>query len=223
LPHTQSRYQQDLGFTDGAMFLGVGDVVPNSTTNGVITRNNPGDWSINQGSSLTVIYGANVTNAILRRDGFGEDLQEQFGGGGIAASAQPQFYRPDVIGAMNTGQQLKPRTAFKVKGFKLISFDVIYLTGTLALTSISIRVDQSVFVNNTAIAVTSVLAAGANGLSTAVPSTGPFVTTVALPAAQQIYRTVEDSQLWIDLTVVTPATSTFRLYGFDCDVEFNYN
>ena len=207
------------------MFLGVGDIVPNSVVNGVITRNNPGDWSINQGSSLTVIYGVNVTNALLRREGFFEDIQAglQIPATSIVGSAQPQFYRPDVIGNMNTGQQLQPRTAFKVKGFKLLGFDVIYLTGTLALTSISLRVDQSQFFNNVALVPTVVLAAGANGLSTAVPSTGPFVTPVVLPAAQQIYRTLEDAQLWIDLTVVTPATSTFRLYGFDCDFEFNYN
>jgi hypothetical protein len=184
-----------------------------------------GDWSLNQLSSLTTIYGVNVTNALLRRGGFFEDIQAglQIPSTSIVGSAQPQFYRPDVIGNMNTGQQLQPRTAFKLKGFKLLEIDVVYLTGTLALTSISLRVDQSNFVNNVALVPTVVLAAGANGLSTAVPSTGPFVTTVVLPANQQIYRISNDSQLWIDLTVVTPATSTFRLYGFDCDFEFNYN
>jgi hypothetical protein len=214
---------QDLGFTDGEIFLGVGEVVPNSVANGVVTRNAAGDWSINQAASLTVIYGVNVSGAILRREGFGEDLQEQFGGAGIAGSAQQQFYRPDQSAGMSSGQQITPRTAFKLKGFKLLGFDVIYTVGTLALTSISVRVDQTQFLNNVAVAPTVVLAAGANGLATAVPSTGPYVTSVALPVAQQIYRPLEDMQLWIDLTVVTPATSTFRLYGFDCDFEFNYN
>jgi hypothetical protein len=225
MPHTQSRYMQDLGFTDGEMFLGVGDVVPNVVGAGgaTITRNNPGDWSLNQLSSLTVIYGVNVTNAILRRGGFGEDLQEQFGGAGIAGSAQVQQYRPDVIPAMSAAQELQPRTAFKLKGFKLLELDVVYQTKVLALTSISLRIDQSNFSNNVALVPTVVIAAGANGLSTAVQSTGPSVTTVVLPAAQQIYRLSSDSSLWIDLTVVTPATSTFQLYGFDCDFEFNYN
>src|SRR5229473_5306794 len=104
MPHTSSRYQQDLGFTDGRVFLGIGDLVNNA--NGVVTRNNPGDWSFNQAASLAGIYAANLTNALIRRTGFGEDLQEQFGGTGIPASAQPQFYRPDVIGSMSTGQQL---------------------------------------------------------------------------------------------------------------------
>lgn len=221
MPHTHSRYMQDLGFNDASLFLGVGDVVPNGA-NGVITRNAAGDWSLNQAASLTAIYGVNVTNAILRREGFFEDLQEQFGGAGIAGSAEYQG-RPDTIPSMSTGQQLTPRTTFKLKGVKLNGFDVIYTVGTLALTSISLRVDQTNFLNNVAVAPTVVLAAGANGLAIAVPSTGPYVTNVQLPAAQQIYRISEDLQLWIDLTVVTPATSTFRLYGFDLDLEFNFN
>jgi hypothetical protein len=224
MPHTESRYQQDLGFTDGEMFLGAGDIIWNTFANALVTRNGVGDWSVNQAASLTVIYASNLTNALLRREGFGEDLQEQFGGTGIPASAQPQFYRPDLgVLLQASAQQLVPRTAFKVKGIKLVGLDVIYQTSTLALTSISLRIDQTNFVNNTAVTPTVVLVAGANGLSTAVQTTGPSVTNVPLPAAQQIYRISEDSQLWIELTVVTPATSTFKLYGFDCDLEFNYN
>jgi hypothetical protein len=222
MPHTQSRYQQDLGFTDGEMFLGVGDVVVNVAANAPITRNGPGDWSFNQGVSLTVIYAVNLTNAILRRSGFGEDLQEQYGGTGISGSAQQQFYRPDISSGMATAQELQPRTGLKVKGFKLLEFDVIYQVSTLALTSQSIRVDQSNFTNNVVMVPTAVLAPGANGLQTGVQA-GQYVTTIIIPVAQQIYRVSNDSELWIDLTVITPATSTYKLYGFDCDVEFNYN
>jgi hypothetical protein len=224
--HTEGRYMQDLGFPDGEIFAGVGDIVWSAVANANVVRNAVADWSINQAASLTVIYAVNLTGLMIRRSGFFEDIQEQFGsqsGTGIAGSAQTQLYRPDVIPAMNTGQQLQPRTAFKTKGFKLVEFDVIYSVGTLALTSISVRVDQAVFAPNTAIAKTAVLAPGANGLSTAVPSTGPYDTTIVMPAAQQIYRIASDSQLWIELTVVTPSTSTFQLYGFDCDIEFNYN
>jgi hypothetical protein len=224
MPHTESRYQQDLGFTDGEVFAAAGDLVWSPAANATITRNAAGNWSVNQAASLTVNYAVNITTLLLRREGFFEDIQEQFGGTGIAGSAQPQFYRPDQgILLQAQIQQLLPRTAFKTKGFKLISYDVIYQTSVLALSSITTRVDQTVFVNNVAPAITSVLASGQNGLSLAVPSTGPNVTTVSLPVNQQIYRTLEDMQLWIELTVVTPATSTFALYGFDCDVEFNYN
>jgi len=220
MPHTQSRYQQDLGFTDGRVFLGIGDLVNNA--NGVLTRNAAGDWSFNQAASLAGIYAANLTNALVRRTGFGEDLQEQFGGTGIPASAQPQVYRPDVIPAMNTGQQLQPRTALKLKGLKLLSIDVVYLITGAALTLHTIRVDQSNFVNNVALAPSVVLANAANGLATAIQA-NPYVTNVALGAAQQIYRNSVDSGLWVEIAATTQAAGAYRLYGFDCLCEFNYN
>lgn len=222
MPHTQSRYQQDLGFTDARVFIGVGDLVPSSVVNGVVTRNAAGDWSLNQAASLTVQYAGNLTQALIRRIGFGEDLQEQFGGTGIPASAQPQVYRPDVIPAMAGLQELTPRTALKVKGIKLFSVDVVYLITGAALTAHTIRVDQSNFVNNVALAPSVVLASAANGLATAIQA-NPYVTNVALPVAQQIYRNSIDSQLWIEITSTTQVAGAYRLYGFDCLVEFNYN
>lgn len=220
MPHTQSRYQQDLGFTDARVFLGLGDLV--NSANGVLTRNAAGDWSYNQAASLAGIYAANLTNALIRRTGFGEDLQEQFGGTGIPASAQPQVYRPDVIPSMNTGQQLQPRTALKLKGLKLLSMDVVYLITGAALTLHTIRVDQSNFANNVALAPSVVLANAANGLATAVQA-NPYVTNVPLGAAQQIYRNSVDSELWIEVAATTQAAGAYRLYGFDCLCEFNYN
>jgi hypothetical protein len=220
VPKTQSRYQQDLGFTDGRVFLGPGDLVFSGT--GVLTRNNPGDWSLNQAASLAVIYAANLTNALIRRTGFGEDLMEQFGGTGIPASAQPQIYRPDVIPSMNTAQQLQPRTALKLKGLKLLSMDVVYLITGAALTLHTIRVDQANQVNNIALAPTVVLANAANGLATATQA-NPYVTNVPLTAPQQIYRNSVDSALWIEIAATTQAAGAYRLYGVDCLVEYNYN
>jgi hypothetical protein len=220
MPHTSSRYMQDLGFNDVALFCGPGDLIVNGA-NGVLTRNAAGDWSYNQAASLTAIYAVNVSGMLQRRVGFFEDLQEQFGGAGIAGSAGPQG-RPDTFGSMNTAQQITPRTAFKLKGYKMFGFDVIYQISTANLTSQSLRVDQSVFVGGAVMAPTSVLAAGTNGLAVAF-SANQYVTNVVLPIAQQIYRIAEDGELWIELTVVTPVTSTFKLYGFDLDLEINYN
>jgi hypothetical protein len=223
MPHTQSRYQQDLGFTDGRVFLGVGDLVWDVLAQAAITRNAAGNWSINHvAAANTTNFACNLTNAIMRRTGFGEDLQEQFGGTGIPGSAQVQVYRPDVIPAMAAAQQLQPRTALKVKGIKLLSFDVIYFIGTAALTAHTCRVDQANFVNNVALAPTVVLASGANGLATATQA-NPYVTNVPLLAAQQIYRNSVDSELWIEVSVQAAATSVYNLYGFDCLCEFNYN
>jgi hypothetical protein len=178
---------------------------------------------MNQLASLGPIqYAGNLTNALIRRTGFGEDIQEQFGGTGIPGSAQPQVYRPDVIPAMALAQQLQPRTALKLKGIKLLSMDVIYLITGAALTLHTIRADQANFVNNVALVPSVVLANGANGLATAIQA-NPYVTNVPLLAAQQIYRNSIDSELWIEIAVTTQAAGAYRLYGFDCLCEFNFN
>src|SRR5271163_187839 len=132
MPHTQSRYQQDLGFTDGKVFAGPGDVFVTGTA-GAATSNAPG-FSLLFPNSAASHIGINLTQQIMRRLGFFEDLQEQFGGAGIPASAQIRTYRPDVIGAMSAAQQLQPRTAFKTKGIRLVSYDVIYQITTNPLT-----------------------------------------------------------------------------------------
>lgn len=223
MPHTQSRYQQDLGFTDGKVRGTVGDLVFTGATL-ANTRVAAGQWGIVLGTPAAQAntFALNVSNQILRKTGFGEDLQEQFGGTGIPASAQPQFYRPDVIGSMNTGQQLQPRTALKTKGFKLLSFDVIYQITTLAATTSTCRVDQTIFANNIAPAVTSVLASAANGLQTATQA-NPYVTNVSIPAAQQIYRTAADMDLWIEVVITGAATTNLTFYGIDCYIEYNLN
>ena len=123
---------------------------------------------------------------------------------------------------MNTGQQLQPRTLLKIKGFKLLSFDVIYLVGGADLTSINVRADQDAAVNNVAIASTVVLANAANGLIVTTRA-NRYVTNVPLPANQQIYRNVADTALWLELALVTPGGGTARLYGFDLLLEFNFN
>jgi hypothetical protein len=214
---------QDLGFTDGRIFCGPGDIVWDVAAQAAIARTAAGQWSIaHTVAANTTNFAVNVTQAILRRLGFFEDLQEQFGGTGIPASAQPQFYRPDQIGSMNTGQQLQPRTALKVKGFKLLSFDVMYSITTLALTAHTARVDQTVYVNNVAPATTVVLASGANGLQTAVQA-NPYVTNIPLAANQQIYRTLTDTALWIEVAANAQATTVYNLIGIECLLEFNFN
>jgi hypothetical protein len=217
MPHTQSRYMQDLGFTDARIFAGGGDVV---TTGGpaVITRVPPG-YFLALPTGVATFVAVNVAQLVARRLGFFEDIQEQFGGAGIAGSAQTRTYRPDVIGAMSATQQLQPRTAFKTKGFRLISVDVIYSITGAALTSNLIRIDSVQYVNNVAPANTVILASGANGLATATQAQ-PYVTTVT-PAVQP-YFTLQDSALWIDLAV-TAAAGTASFFGFDVAVEFNFN
>lgn len=222
MPHTASRYQQDLGFTDGKIFCGPGDIVWDVAAQAAVSRVAAGQWSIaHVAAANTTNFAVNVSQAILRRLGFGEDLQEQFGGTGIPASAGPQG-RPDTFGAMSALQEITPRTALKVKGYKLLSFDVIYTIATLALNAHTCRVDQTVYVNNVAAATTAILASGANGLATATQA-NPYVTTVAIPTNQQIYRILNDTAVWIEVAANAQATTAYALVGIDVTVEFNFN
>jgi hypothetical protein len=229
MPHTQSRYMQDLGFTDGKVFCGPGDIVWDVAAQAGVSRVAAGQWGVaHVAGANTTNFAVNLTQAILRRLGFFEDIQEQFGPANpsapaataIAGSAQVRNYRPDVIGAMNTAQQLQPRTAFKTKGFRLISFDVIYTIATIALTTHTCRVDQTVYANNVAAATTSILASAANGLQVATQA-NPYVTTVT-PAVQP-YTILNDTALWIEVQAVAQATTAYTLVGIDALVEFNLN
>jgi hypothetical protein len=219
MPHTQSRYMQDLGFTDGKIrAVPSQEVIAFGTT--VLTRTAAGNINYAQAASQAVTYDVNLTTLLSRRLGFFEDIQEQFGGAGIAGSAQVRNYRPDQIGSMNTAQQLQPRTAFKTKGFRFVSYDVIYQITTNPLSVHTTRVDQTTYPVAAAPLITSVLASGANGLATAAGAN--IITTTVTPAVQP-YITLNDADLWLELAVTTPAGGSYTLWGFDVAYEFNYN
>jgi hypothetical protein len=221
MPHTQSRYQQDLGFTDGRVFCGPGDVVTATSAGSLTTtRINPGDWSVRAANTTTGQISLNLTQQILRRLGFFEDLQEQFGGAGIAGSAEYQG-RPDTIGSMALGQQITPRTAFKIKGFKFNSFDVVYSVSSANATALTCRADTIQYVNGVAVpAATSVLASAVNNLIL-LSSANMYVINVVIPAPA--YSNLADQNLWVELGLQTPGGGTLDFRGFDCSVEFNYN
>jgi hypothetical protein len=213
MPHTHSRYQQDLGYTDGILLFSAEDFLFSGTT--AIARNTAGDWSLNQGAGQAVTYGLNLLSAELVRTGFGEDLQQQFGGAGIAASAEPQG-RPPFTGVA----AITPRTANKVKGIKFNSVTMIeQITGN-ALTTHNLRIDQTIFANGVANAITSVVANGANGLPTGTQATNQL-TTVAFPAPAYIITPL--TELWLELAVTTQGGGAYRLYGVQANIEFNYN
>lgn len=219
MPHTQSRYQADLGFTDGVILFGPNQIFPTGTT--VLTRNAAGDISFNQAASQAVTYSLNLGDGQLFRTGFGEDLQEQFGGSGIPASAQFQG-RPDTIGAMAALQELTPRTALKIKGIQINSIAVVELIAGAALTVHTCRLDKTVFANNVANAITAILASAANGLPTATQA-NPYVTEVALAAGQQIYRISDLSEYNFEVATTTQGGGTYRLYAVRMKVTFNFN
>lgn len=215
MPHTASRFQQDLGFTDSFAFLDANKCVATGGAS-VLTRNAAGNLSHNAGASVAPIYSFNLVDLVYRT-GFGEDLQNQFGGAGIAGSAAPQG-RPPFTGST----QLTPRTTNKLKGVKFLSFAVCYLITGAALTAHTCRMDKSVFANNVAIATAAIVASAANGLATATQA-NPYVTSVALAAGEQVYRISDLSQYWIEVAPTTQGGGAYRMYGIRVLYEFNFN
>lgn len=222
MPHTASRFQQDLGFTDGVILFGPRQFSSLGTDASVETRNAAGDISLNNGASESAINVLNLGDGQLFRTGFGEDLQEQFGGSGIAASAAFQG-RPDTIAGMASLQQITPRTAFKIKGMTLDSIAIVELITGAALTAHTCRVDKTAFANNVANAITSILASGANGLPTAT-QVNPYVTEIALPTSNPpLYRISDLSEYNLEIAATTQVGGAYRLYAVRVKVTFNFN
>lgn len=186
----------DVGNTGGAIFIAPQDFAV--LTNGAVTRNAVGDVSINQASSLTGTYTFCLTAGFLRRI-FGLEA-------GLAA---------DGTNAVVGDAPIR-------KGIKITDVTVHYQVGTLALTSISVRIDRIKFVNNVANAISVVLANAANGLQIALQA-NPYSTKINIvdPIDLTGYDVADNSGLYIEFSVVTPATSTFRLYGFTVHNTFN--
>jgi hypothetical protein len=230
---------QDLGFTDGRLMAGPGDVVALTSAGSLTnTRVNPGDYSLRATNTTTGTIALNLTQLILRRLGFFEDNQNAFGstfgsglggfvagpsgnpGTGIPASAEYQG-RPDTLGAMASLQEITPRTAFKIKGFKLTSFDVIYTVSSANLTALTCRVDTIQYLNGVAVpAATVVLASAVNGLNLN-SSANVYVINVPIPAPA--YSRLADQALWIEIGLQTPGGGTMDFRGIDAVIEYNFN
>lgn len=227
MAHSAGRYQQDLGFVDGVMILGPDDAFASGGAS-VLTRNAAGDISHTAGAAVAPIYDFNLGKAQFFRTGYPIDLQEQFGtAAGVAGpTAVANTGGPDggVTGRppFTGATQITPVAGNRLKGIKFLSLKVIYQILGAALTGHTIRMDKTVYANNVALAISAILAVGANGLATAIQA-NPYVTAIALAAGQQVYRVSDLSQYTIELAPTTQAAGSFKLYGIEVLCEFNFN
>jgi hypothetical protein len=214
--------QQDLGNPDG--YFVISEIISVASAGGppVRQRNGPGDIVFNVPNSCTATFSFPLLDRLTKRTGFFEDLQEQFGGSGISASAQAQIYRPDVIAAMAAAQELQPRSALKTKGIKITGLAVKYKVLSANATALTCRIDSIVHANNAAPVVTNLLASAAKGLNS-VAQANEYVTAITLPAAVTAYNIADLTDLWFEIGVQTPGGGTFQLYGIRMLAEFNYN
>lgn len=118
MPHTKSRYQQDMGFTDGIVTYSVDDFIAIASAGGPATlvRNAAGDIVYNVPVSTTETFSVNLLGSVMARTGFSEDTQNVFGstfgsglggspagpgavaGTGIPGSAEPQGRPGNLFG-----------------------------------------------------------------------------------------------------------------------------
>ena len=212
---------QDLAFPDGRISLDPQQELIAIATSGtsVVTRIAAGNIAYVQAVSSNFFYTANITAACLRKTGFGEDTQNIFGGAGIPASAEYQG-RPDTIQSMATGQPITPRTAFKIKGIQLLSFDVIYQVIGAPLTTHTCQVNTALYTNGNVAAITNNLASNPNGLTTAISTN---VAVVNVPVPNQPFLILPDQDQWIEINVVTAAGGTYNIWGVDALINYNYN
>jgi len=251
MPHTASRFQQDLSFIDGLYFFSPNEIsaISASGTAPTLTRNAVGDIAWNLPASSGAYFDINIMNTILRRSGYFEDIQEQFGstfgsglggvmanppnsaGTGIPGSAAPQGRpdgyilpgQPQPASGMAALQEITPRTALKLKGFKPKSINAIYKVLTGAMTTLTVSLTQTIFTNGNTVASgqTTLLAAALNGLVN-VAQANPYVTNVPLTAAIY-YNITPNTELWLEFNVVSPAGNSFQLYGVEVLCDFNFN
>ena len=185
----------DNPITVGAFNVGPGDFAV--LTNATLTRNAAGDISANQAASLTGTYVYHLTGQLRQINAL------------LSTTSTPQV---DASGK-NVGIGDAP----VAKGVKITDLTLVHLVTGGALTSISVRLDRTVFVDNVANAVTPILAAGANGLATAARA-NPYVTKIAIADS---FDVTDNDIVTLELSVVTPAAVTFRYYG--CTVHCSYN
>lgn len=201
----------------------------NFTGTATYTRNGAGDVSLNQGSSLTVQYQmglADVKRPYLTFPAFpgqgsttsgvlltSNENQEVFG---TAAGGPSNPFGGSAAGVNFFGTPGVPW------GVSIIDVFALYAVGTLALTSATITLYRNVYAENVALATTSVVtsAAGATATTSAANACHVFKVSLTQPL---VYETTDFSDLLLELVLVTPATSTARVYalGMHAGVEYS--
>ena len=106
------------------------------------------------------------------------------------------------------------------KGFKITSIDVVYSIGTANMDAHSAVLSDVTYANNVAVAVTSHGGSLAGTLATATDA-NPYVTT--LTPGTPAYDNGALTDLRLELTVDTAATSDYDLYGIFVNYSFNLN
>lgn len=124
MPHTHSRYMQDLGFTDGLISFDAVEFegISVSGTAPSIVRNAVGDVAWQLVASSQANFDLNLLGVALRRSGFFEDTQNVFGsgfGGGLGGPSGNVPGTPGTGVPTSAEPQGRPGSSSLVDGFIL--------------------------------------------------------------------------------------------------------
>lgn len=122
-------------------------------------------------------------------------------------------------GSLQTTQFGTPQVPW---GLALIDVFAVYSVQTAALTAATLAVQRTIFSENVAEGVTSVLAATGIALTTTTSATTPHVQKVSL-AQPLTFENVDYSTLTITLSINSAATSIVRVYGVGMHVAVAYS
>lgn len=230
MSRTNGQFQMKTPFTDGLIWFNPINNCWAQAGGATLTRGAAASYYLLQAASQSGVIVVAFDN-VLKRLGTAPFLQEQFGTAagvagptGVANTSDPDgntiapYIPPMTKASMTT--ITGGEAGFVPKGIRVDNVALVYQVNTLALTSIGIRVDKVSYTNNAAPVVVNVLANGANGLQTAVQAQ-PYVTVI--PIAGPVFDVTDNTTFTCEITPVTPATSTFQLFGVALHVSFNYN
>jgi hypothetical protein len=195
-----------------------------------LVRNAIGDWSWNNAAGVsTVVFMPDASN--LSRPYFtfpaypgqgtvpvSNEFQEVFG---TAAGGPGNPMSGIASGSLAVGGGVfgTPNVPW---GVSLVDIFAIYSVQTAALTAATLSVNRNIFSENTAFTNTAVVAPQAIALTTTTGAGTPHVQKFTLPQPL-VYETADFSDLVIELSVTTAATSAVRMYGIGCHVAVEYS
>jgi hypothetical protein len=225
---SEGRFEGNTSYPDLQFFLGFDDFIDTSA-HVVNATQGAGLASQTLAASLAATLFSNV-EPWLRTGVYASSYdQEQFGTAAgvagpttVANTSGPLALLPGIppILAANLATLGNMQRGPVPKGMQIDSMDVIYTVTGAPLTTATVGLTKTVFVNNTAPAVTNLIALGANGLPTAVQAQ-PYVTNVPVTTPAMI--TSADAEILLNLNLTTPAGGSAIFYGvvFHCHYNFN--
>lgn len=190
----------------------------NFTGTATYTRQAKGDVSVNQGASLTVQY--QMGTADVKRP-FVTFTQP-----GITSNTMNELKEAFGNAAGGPGDPFGPGfgpTVTKPWGLAVIDIFAVYSVAGAALQAGStLGVTRQAYSNNAAFTITDVIAPTAVTLPTSTSISTPYV--FKLSAAQPlVYESVDNTDLSVELILVTTVAGSARVYGLGMHVAVEYS